>query len=128
MAEVKVFRGANRQTEIDRAKIIYLQSVNTEALKEGRKRQKWRKCWLQAFFPFISNFTKQQNFRLVQIQSICRRQNKSDSKIEICVGKSRKHCGKRRKCWLPAFSPFPIMLSKAFFSRGVKSADCVVKG
>ena len=22
-----------------------------------------------------------------------------------------KHCGKRRKCWLPAFSPFPTMLS-----------------
>ena len=21
----------------------------------------------------------------------------------------RKHCGKRRKCWLPAFSPFPTM-------------------
>ena len=23
----------------------------------------------------------------------------------------RKHCGKRRKCWLPAFSPFPKMFS-----------------
>ena len=22
-----------------------------------------------------------------------------------------KHCGKRRKCWLPAFSPFPTMVS-----------------
>ena len=22
-----------------------------------------------------------------------------------------KHCGKRRKCWLPAFSPFPAMFS-----------------
>ena len=22
-----------------------------------------------------------------------------------------KHCGKRRKCWLPAFSPFPSMFS-----------------
>ena len=22
-----------------------------------------------------------------------------------------KHCGKRRKCWLPAFSPFPTMFS-----------------
>ena len=28
-------------------------------------------------------------------------------KIEICFGKGRKHCGKRRKCWLPAFTPFP---------------------
>ena len=32
------------------------------------------------------------------------------------------------KCWLPAFSRFPTMLSKAFFSRGVKSKDCMVKG
>ena len=47
--------------------------------------------------------------------------------MEICVGKSRKHCGKRRKCWLPAFSPFPTLFSKTFFSRGVKSLDCVVK-
>ena len=28
---------------------------------------------------------------------------------------------KNRKCWLPAFSPFSTMFSKAFFSRVVKS-------
>ena len=39
---------------------------------------------------------------------------------------NRKHCGKMRKCWLPAFSPFPTIFSKAFFSRGVKSRNCVV--
>ena len=27
-----------------------------------------------------------------------------DSKNEICFGKGRKHCGKRKKCWFPAFS------------------------
>ena len=32
-------------------------------------------------------------------------------------GKGRKHCGKRRKCWLPAFSPFPTMFSKALNSK-----------
>ena len=32
-------------------------------------------------------FTEQQNSRLVQIQSPCRRQNKCDSKFEICFGK-----------------------------------------
>ena len=52
----------------------------------------------------------------------------TQKKIEICVGKSRKHCGKKRKCWLPACSPFPTMVSKAFFPRGVKSRDGVVKG
>ena len=33
---------------------------------------------------------------------------------EILVGTSRKHCRKRRKCGLPAFSAFPTMFSKAF--------------
>ena len=34
--------------------------------------------------------------RLVQIQRICRRQNKCNPKIDICFGKGRKHCGKRK--------------------------------
>ena len=32
----------------------------------------------------------------------------------------RKHCGKRRKCCLPAFSPFPTMFSKATFLITIK--------
>ena len=48
-------------------------------------------------------------------------------KTEICFGKGRKHSGKRRKCWLPAFSPFSTMFSKGFFLGVVKSRDCVVK-
>ena len=48
-------------------------------------------------------------------------------KIEICFGKGRKHCGKRRKCWLPAFSPFPTVFSEGFYFRDVKSRDCMVK-
>ena len=62
-------------------------------------------------------FTKGQNFILVQIESICRLQNKRDQNIEIYSGKGRKHCCKRRKCWLPAFSPLPTF-SKGFFSQG----------
>ena len=73
------------------------------------------------------NLTKQQNFGLVQNKSICRQQNKCDSKTEICFGKGRKHCEKRRKCWLPAFFQFPIMFSKGYFLRVVKSRDWVVK-
>ena len=30
-------------------------------------------------------------------------------------------CGKRRKCWLPAMSPFPTKCSKALFLRVFKS-------
>ena len=72
-------------------------------------------------------FTKQHIFRLFQIQSICRWQNKCNWKTEILSGIGRKHCGKRRKCWLPAFSSFPAMFSKGFFHGVVKSRDCVVK-
>ena len=45
-------------------------------------------------------------FRLIQVESICKRKNKCDSKIEFCFEKDRKHRGKRRKCWLPLFSQF----------------------
>ena len=62
-----------------------------------------------------------------QTESICRQQNKCDSKVEICVGKGRKYYGKR-KYWLPAFSPIPLMFFKSLFVRVVKSRDCVVKG
>ena len=55
--------------------------------------------------PDLLLFTKRPNFGLVPIGCICRRQKRCDSKIEICVGKDRKHCGKRWKCSLPAFSP-----------------------
>ena len=47
--------------------------------------------------------------------------------MEIWYGKGRKHCGKRRKCWLPSFSPFTTMFSKGFFLKVIKSQDCVVK-
>ena len=106
-------------------------------LKVENMIRKRLKCRLPAFPPFSNNAftsflsqgrnsTKQQISRLVQIESICR-QNNYDSDIEICIWKSRKHCGKRRKCWLPAFSPFSAVFSKGLFSRGVKSRDCVVK-
>ena len=47
-------------------------------------------------------------------------------KNEICSGKGRKHCGKRRKGWLPAF--FPPHFQMATFSGSLKFClDCVVK-
>ena len=49
------------------------------------------------------------------------------SKTGICSGKGRKHCGKRRKCCLSAFSSIPTMFSKGFSLRIVESRDCVVK-
>ena len=42
-------------------------------------------------------------------------------------GKDRKHCGKRKKCWLPAFSPFLTMFSKECFFKVIESWKCVVR-
>ena len=36
----------------------------------------------------------------------------------------RKHCGKRRNCLLQAISPFPTVISKGLFPRGVKRCRC----
>ena len=75
----------------------------------------------------LKHFTCWQNFRLAQIEKICRRQHKCHSNIWICFGKGRKHCVKKRKCWLPAFSPFSTMFSKGFLQRVGKSWDSLVK-
>ena len=37
-----------------------------------------------------------------------------------------ENTGKSRKCWLPAFSLFPTLFSKAAFFRVVKSRHCVL--
>ena len=63
-------------------------------------------------------FTKWQNFRPVQVDGICRRQNKCDSKIEICFGKNIKQ----------RFLPFPISFKKGFSLRVVKTQDCMING
>ena len=42
-------------------------------------------------------------------------------KSKFVFGTGRKHCGKRRKCWLPAFSPFLTMFSIGLFLRVVIS-------
>ena len=47
-----------------------------------------------------------------------------NEKLKFWFEKGRKHCGKRRKCWLPVFSPFPTMFSKALHFRIGKSRDC----
>ena len=66
-------------------------------------------------------FIKQKNLTLIQIHSTCRRQNKCNLKIK----KFFLGMVVNRKCWLPVFSPFPKMFSKASFLRVVNSQDCV---
>ena len=47
-------------------------------------------------------------------------------KMKFVFGRVENILGKRRKCWLPAFSPFPKMFSETVFPGVVKSVDCVV--
>ena len=56
-------------------------------------------------------FTKQHNFRYVQIEKLCRPQDKYNLKIEPYFGKSR----------LPAFLPFSYNVFKGFILRMFKS-------
>ena len=48
-------------------------------------------------------------------------------KLNFNLEKVENIVGKKRKCWLPAFSPLPTMFSKCFFLGVGKSRDCVAK-
>ena len=56
---------------------------------------------------FFSSFTKQQNLRLVQTESISRQQNIYSQKIEIYLRKHIKHCGKKENAGNQHLSFFP---------------------
>ena len=45
--------------------------------------------------------------------------------LKFVLGSIENIGGKRKKCWLPAFSPFLTMFSYACFPRGFKNRDCV---
>ena len=62
----------------------------------------------------ITNFQSGPNSKHLQATNRC------NLTTEIPFGKVRKHCGKRRKCWLPAFSPFPTLFSNASFPGSLK--------
>ena len=87
--------------------------------------------WL--FFPYMIRgipFTLFQtvNFRLFQIERICRRRFKIWWNWQEVLQKGRKHCGKRRNCSLQAISPFPTVFSKDLYCRHVKTRACLGKG
>ena len=52
------------------------------------------------------------NFRLFQIERVCRRQFQIWQKWQKVIQTGRKHCGKRRNCSLQAISPFPTVFSQ----------------
>ena len=83
-----------------------------------------------AFYPVPTMFYSLQNKKSLDWSKLkaFAEDKINETKIEIRFGKGKKHCGKRRKCWLPAFSTFPTMFLNGFYFRVVKSLDCVVKG
>ena len=72
-------------------------------------------------------FSKRRNFRLVQIESNCRRQNKFDWKVEFVLGRVKNIVGKEENAGYQHFLLLPQFFSKSFLCRVVKSRDCVVK-
>ena len=97
---------------------------------QKNQRENGESAGYQLFLLFSQyfNFIPKEKFRLVQIESICRRQIECDLNDDFCLCKGRKYCWKKRKCWLPAFSSFPTMFSEGFLLKVIKSRDYVVKG
>ena len=78
-------------------------------------------------FEKIELFTIRQNFRLdwSKFNAFADEKfNIAKMMISLC-NRVENVVGKKRKCWLPAFSPFPTMFSIAFYFRVVlKSGLC----
>ena len=106
-------------------------------------------CWLPEFCPILTMFSKGLFLKVVKSwdcvaevislpsanilnwskwRAYTNDKVNATEKWEICSGKSRKHSGKRRKCWSPAFSSFSTIFSKGFFFNVVESRNYVGKG
>ena len=59
-----------------------------------------------------------------RLETICRRQNKCGSKIEIGFEKGRKHCGKKEKMLVTSIFSFSYNVLNKSFSGSLKV--CIV--
>ena len=77
-------------------------------------------------------FTRQQNFSRVQIENICRRQFQCGSnKVQLFFDRTENIGGERENTGFQDFFfffHFPLMFSKAFFSRVVENQGLFGKG
>ena len=69
---------------------------------------------------WVKPITRRQNFRLVQIETNCRRHFKVHLKRKISTTYSVKHCEKKRNCLLQAISPFLTMFSTSIYLSASK--------
>ena len=68
-------------------------------------------------YPIFNSLPNNKITHWFKLKALADNKLTMNQKLDFVFGKGRKHCGKRRKCWLPAFSPFPKMFSKGFFPR-----------
>ena len=66
-----------------------------------------------SFVDDICKLTLLQNFRLVQIESMCRRQNKGDWKFQIWLWRVENIVGKEENAGYQHFLLFPHCFQKA---------------
>ena len=87
------------------------------------------KIYLTSFVLLLSvvlSLNQRKKIDLLKLKALANDKINVIENFEVYFEKDRKYCGKRRKCWLPAFSPFPKVFSKLSFSGSLK--DCVAKG
>ena len=73
--------------------------------------------WANSIF-YVNSLSNDKIVDLSEMKVLADGKNYFTYKKEIQYGRSRKFCGKRKKCWLPAFSPLLAMFSMdLFFSR-----------
>ena len=90
------------------------------------KRRKWVNCY-NALYKHIILLTNDKILDLSKLKAVADDQISVIQNFRIDLGRVENILGKGEKCWLAAFSPFPIILSKALILKVVKSQDCVVK-
>ena len=78
----------------------------------------WDKWFRQKMCTDIYLFTKGQNFRHNQIESICRQQNKCGSNTKIWFKNDKNIMGRGKNAGYQHFFLFPQSFKKFFFSQG----------
>ena len=82
--------------------------------KKRKKKKKKEKTKQTKAKKTLSSLLESYSFFLIIIMAIIHKFNNSrtDRHRQTSIPQNRKHCGKKRKSWLPTFSPFPTMFSK----------------
>ena len=85
----------------------------TQYTHQWENKTKWTSNVLRTFT--LNPSPDDKIFRLVQIETNCRRHFKVNLKWKISTIQGRKHCEKRKNCLLQAISPFLTMFSTAVY-------------